>query len=114
MKEYPFQLSGGMRQRVMIAIALSCNPKLLIADEPTTALDVIVEREIISKIIELRKKLGFTILFITHDLNLLLEFVDRLAIMKDGEIVELDGVANIQKRWKACLHKKINQLNFFT
>ena len=68
---YPHQLSGGMKQRVVIAIALAIMPPVIIMDEPTTALDVIVEREIISKIIELRKKLGFTILFITHDLNLL-------------------------------------------
>ena len=82
-------------------------PPIIIMDEPTTALDVIVEREIISKIIELRKKLGFTILFITHDLNLLLEFVDRLAIMKNGEIVELDGVVNIQKGGKHAYTKKL-------
>ena len=104
---YPHQLSGGMKQRVVIAIALAIMPPIIIMDEPTTALDVIVEREIISKIIELRKKLGFTILFITHDLNLLLEFVDRLAIMKNGEIVELDGVANIQKGGKHPYTKKL-------
>ena len=104
---YPHQLSGGMKQRVVIAIALAIMPPIIIMDEPTTALDVIVEREIISKIIELRKKLGFTILFITHDLNLLLEFVDRLAIMKNGEIVELDGVVNIQKGGKHAYTKKL-------
>ncbi len=93
---YPHQLSGGMKQRIVIAIALAIMPPIIIMDEPTTALDVIVEREIISKIIDLRKKLGFTILFITHDLNLLLEFADRLAIMKNGKIVELDEVKNIQ------------------
>ena len=104
---FPHQLSGGMKQRVVIAIALAIMPPIIIMDEPTTALDVIVEREIISKIIELRKKLGFTILFITHDLNLLLEFVDRLAIMKNGEIVELDGVVNIQKGGKHAYTKKL-------
>ena len=104
---YPHQLSGGMKQRVVIAIALAIMPPIIIMDEPTTALDVIVEREIISKIIELRKKLGFTILFITHDLNLLLEFVDQLAIMKNGKIVELDGVANIQKGGKHPYTKKL-------
>ena len=104
---YPHQLSGGMKQRVVIAIALAIMPPIIIMDEPTTALDVIVEREIISKIIELRKKLGFTILFITHDLNLLLEFVDRLAIMKNGKIVELDGVDNIQKGGKHTYTKKL-------
>ena len=72
-KSYPHQLSGGMRQRIVIAIALALTPPLIIMDEPTTALDVIVEREILSKIIQLRKELDFTILFITHDLNLLLE-----------------------------------------
>ena len=107
LNSYPHQLSGGMKQRVVIAIALAIMPPIIIMDEPTTALDVIVEREIISKIIELRKKLGFTILFITHDLNLLLEFVDRLAIMKDGEIVELDGVANIQKGGRHVYTKKL-------
>ena len=104
---YPHQLSGGMKQRVVIAIALAIMPPIIIMDEPTTALDVIVEREIISKIIELRKKLGFTILFITHDLNLLLEFVDRLAIMKNGKIVELDSVDNIQKGGKHPYTKKL-------
>ena len=75
---YPHQLSGGMQQRIVLAIALALMPPLIIMDEPTTALDVIVEREILSKIIELRKQLGFTIIFITHDLNLLLEFADRI------------------------------------
>jgi len=93
---YPHQLSGGMRQRVVIAIALALMPPLIIMDEPTTALDVIVEREIIAKIIELRKNLGFTILFITHDLNLLLEFADRVAVMKSGKLVEMDSAQNIR------------------
>jgi ABC-type glutathione transport system ATPase component len=104
---YPHQLSGGMKQRIVIAIALAIMPPIIIMDEPTTALDVIVEREILAKIIELRKKLGFTILFITHDLNLLLEFADRLAIMKDGKIVELDEVKNIQRGGKHPYTKKL-------
>ena len=104
---YPHQLSGGMKQRMVIAIALAIMPPIIIMDEPTSALDVIVEREIISKVIDLRKKLGFTILFITHDLNLLLEFADRLAIMKNGKIVELDEVKNIQKGGK---HPYTNKL----
>ncbi len=104
---FPHQLSGGMKQRIVIAIALAIMPPIIIMDEPTTALDVIVEREIISKVIDLRKKLGFTILFITHDLNLLLEFADRLAIMKDGKIVELDEVKNIQKGGKHTYTKKL-------
>ena len=97
---YPHQLSGGMRQRVVIAIALALMPPLIIMDEPTTALDVIVEREILAKIIELRKELGFTILFITHDLNLLLEFADRVAIMKNGRLVELDKAQKIRSGGK--------------
>ncbi len=104
---YPHELSGGMKQRIVIAIALAIMPPIIIMDEPTTALDVIVEREIIAKIIELKKKLGITILFITHDLNLLMEFADRLAIMKNGKIVELDGVKNIQKGGKHPYTKKL-------
>jgi len=93
---YPHQLSGGMKQRIVLAIALALMPPVIIMDEPTTALDVIVERAILSKIIDLRKELGFTILFITHDLNLLLEFADRLAVMKDGKIIDLDTAPNIK------------------
>ena len=104
---FPHQLSGGMKQRIVIAIALAIMPPIIIMDEPTTALDVIVEREIIAKIIDLRKKLGFTILFITHDLNLLLEFADRLAIMKNGKIVELDKVENINAGGKHPYTKKL-------
>ena len=107
LESFPHQLSGGMKQRIVIAIALAIMPPIIIMDEPTTALDVIVEREIISKVIDLRKKLGFTILFITHDLNLLLEFADRLAIMKDGEIIELDEVKNIQGGGKHPYTKKL-------
>ena len=96
-KSYPHQLSGGMRQRVVIAIALALTPPMIIMDEPTTALDVIVEREILSKIIQLRKKLNFTILFITHDLNLLLEFADRVAIMKENRIKEYTDLNSIKE-----------------
>ena len=106
-KSYPHQLSGGMRQRIVIAIALALTPPLIIMDEPTTALDVIVEREILSKIIQLRKKLDFTILFITHDLNLLLEFADRIAIMKDGEMIEMNTVEKIKKGGKHSYTKKL-------
>ena len=95
--DYPHQLSGGMKQRIILAIALALMPPLIIMDEPTTALDVIVERQILSKIIGLRKQLGFTILFITHDLNLLLEFADRIGVMKDGAIIELGQTKNIRK-----------------
>lgn len=86
---YPHQLSGGMRQRAVIAIALVLQPPLMIMDEPTTALDVVVQREILAKITELREEFGFSILFITHDMSLLVEISDRIAIMYAGEIVEL-------------------------
>ena len=85
---YPHQLSGGMRQRAVIAIALALDPPLLIMDEPTTALDVVVQKDILQQIASLRDKLGFSILFITHDLSLLVEFATRIAIMYAGEIVE--------------------------
>ena len=107
LNSYPHQLSGGMKQRIVIAIALAVMPPIIIMDEPTTALDVIVEREILAKIIELRRELSFTILFITHDLNLLLEFADRMAIMKNGKIVELDYVKNIKKSAKHEYTKKL-------
>jgi peptide/nickel transport system ATP-binding protein len=85
---YPHQLSGGMRQRVVIAIALALNPPLLIMDEPTTALDVVVQKDILEKISQLQKKLGFSVLFITHDLSLLVEISTHISIMYAGEIVE--------------------------
>ncbi len=86
---FPHQLSGGMRQRAVIAIALALNPPLMIMDEPTTALDVVVQQEILQQIEELKERFGFSILFITHDLSLLIEFSDRIAIMYAGQIVEL-------------------------
>src|SRR5581483_10781079 len=88
LRAYPHELSGGMRQRVIIALALSLNPELLILDEPTTALDVVVQREILQQIDALKRDFGFAVLFITHDISLLLEFADRVAIMYAGEIVE--------------------------
>ena len=87
-RAYPHELSGGMRQRVVIAMALALNPELLIMDEPTTALDVVVQREILEQVRELQHELGFAVLFITHDLSLLLEFAHRIAIMYAGEVVE--------------------------
>ncbi len=86
---YPHELSGGMRQRAVIACALSLEPPLMIMDEPTTALDVVVQKEIMQQIEQLKAEMGFSILFITHDLSLLVEFSDRIAIMYAGQIVEL-------------------------
>ena len=85
---YPHQLSGGMKQRIVIAIALALNPKMIIMDEPTTALDVVVQKKILQEIDELRKKFGFSIIFITHDLSLLVEISDTIAIMYAGSIIE--------------------------
>jgi peptide/nickel transport system ATP-binding protein len=89
LRSYPHELSGGMRQRAMIAVALALSPELIIMDEPTTALDVVTQREILSEIIRLREQFGFSVIFITHDLSLLLELTDRVAIMYAGRIVEL-------------------------
>lgn len=89
MRDYPHQFSGGMRQRIVIAIALALRPKLMIMDEPTTALDVVVQREILQQIHQLQKELGFSVLFITHDLSLMAEFADRLGIMYAGQLVEV-------------------------
>jgi peptide/nickel transport system ATP-binding protein len=85
---YAHELSGGMRQRVVIAMALALEPEVVIMDEPTTALDVVVQREILDEIERLREELGFSVIFITHDLSLLLEISDRLAVMYAGEIIE--------------------------
>jgi len=87
-KSFPHELSGGMRQRAVIAMALALNPDLVIMDEPTTALDVVVQRDILQQIQDLQEQFGFSILFITHDLSLLVEFSDRIAIMYAGKIAE--------------------------
>jgi peptide/nickel transport system ATP-binding protein len=89
LQAFPHELSGGMRQRVVIAMALALEPELIIMDEPTTALDVVVQRQILQEIQDLQKRLGFAVLFITHDLSLLIEFSHRIAIMYAGEIVEM-------------------------
>jgi peptide/nickel transport system ATP-binding protein len=92
---YPHELSGGMRQRVVIAIALALRPSLLIMDEPTTALDVVVQKDILQQIERLKEELGFSILFITHDLSLMVEFSDRIGIMYAGELVEMASAERI-------------------
>ncbi len=95
LRSYPHELSGGMRQRVMIAMALATDPEVVIMDEPTTALDVVVQREILGQILELKERLGFAILFITHDLSLLLELADRIAVMYAGQLMEIGTATEI-------------------
>ncbi|GIP33533.1 ABC transporter ATP-binding protein [Paenibacillus sp. J2TS4] len=99
-KQYPFQLSGGMRQRVMIAIALACNPDLLIADEPTTALDVTIQAQILDLIRELQRRLNMSVLFITHDLGVVAETCDDVAVMYCGQIVEYTDVVTLFRKPK--------------
>ncbi|WP_413702463.1 ABC transporter ATP-binding protein [Psychromonas sp. KJ10-10] len=95
LKSFPHQLSGGMRQRVVIAIALALEPKLIIMDEPTTALDVVVEREILNELYDLKEKFGFSILFISHDLSLMGEIADRIGIMYAGNLIELGDAKTV-------------------
>jgi len=97
LRGYPHELSGGMRQRVMIAMALATDPEIVIMDEPTTALDVVVQRDILAQIVELKQTLGFSILFITHDLSLLLELADRIAVMYAGQLLEVGSAAEIHR-----------------
>jgi oligopeptide/dipeptide ABC transporter ATP-binding protein len=96
LRSYPHELSGGMRQRVMIAMALAIEPEIVLMDEPTTALDVVVQRDILAQIVELKERLGFSILFITHDLSLLLELADRIAVMYAGQLLEVGTAEEIQ------------------
>ena len=115
LKQYPHELSGGMRQRVMIAIALACEPKLLIADEPTTALDVTIQAQILELMQELRKKLGMSIIMITHDLSVVASMCEKIAVMYAGHIVEY-GTAdeifyNPSHEYTKGLIKSIPKLN---
>ena len=96
LRAYPHELSGGMRQRVIIGMALALRPELIVMDEPTTALDVVVQREILQQVRDLQAELGFAVLFITHDLSLLLELAHRVAIMYAGEIVEIGPSARLR------------------
>jgi len=114
-KSYPHELSGGMRQRVMIAIALACNPKVLIADEPTTALDVTIQAQIIEIIKELRDRLGTAVIWITHDLGVVASLADRVVVMYGGQIVEEAPVAQVygspQHPYTMALLKSVPRLD---
>ena len=115
LKQYPHELSGGMRQRVMIAIALACEPKLLIADEPTTALDVTIQAQILELMQELRKKLGMSIIMIPHDLGVVASMCERIAVMYAGHIVEYGTADEIfyepKHEYTKGLIKSIPKLN---
>ena len=115
LKAYPHQLSGGMRQRVMIASALSCSPELLIADEPTTALDVTIQAQMLQLLRELRDKLNMSVIIITHDMGVISEMADRVAVMYCGKIMEYGDVASVLKAprhpYTSALLSAIPQLN---
>ena len=114
MNKYPHELSGGQRQRVVIAIALSCNPSLLIADEPTTALDVTVQAQILDLMEELKQKLGMSILMITHDLGVVAEICQRVGVMYAGNIVEMASVEDIfEKRYHPYTKGLLNAIPIF-
>ncbi|MBY6060340.1 ABC transporter ATP-binding protein [Microbacterium esteraromaticum] len=104
---FPHELSGGMRQRMMIAMALALDPQVMIMDEPTTALDVVVQRDIIREIMRLREKLGFAVIFITHDLPMLIEISDRIAVMLQGQIVEQGSAEEIYRNPQHEYTKKL-------
>jgi oligopeptide/dipeptide ABC transporter ATP-binding protein len=115
LRKFPSQLSGGMRQRIMIAIAISCNPKLLFADEPTTALDVTVQAQILELLTDLRKELNMTMVLVTHDLGVVAGNTDYVAVMYAGEIVEqastADLFANMKMPYTEALFKSIPNIN---
>ena len=115
MKKFPHQLSGGMRQRVMIAMAIACSPKLLFADEPTTALDVTVQAQVLDLLADLRKSLNMAMVIVTHDLGVVAGFTDRIAVMYGGEIVELattkDLFANTKMPYTGALMESIPRLD---
>ena len=103
---YPHQLSGGQRQRAMIAMALACRPKLLICDEPTTALDVTIQAQILALLDELQAEMGMALLFITHDLNLVRRFTHRVGVMERGRLVESGATADVFADAAACLYEE--------
>ncbi len=107
LKRYPHQLSGGMRQRVMIAMSLACKPKLLIADEPTTALDVTIQAQILALIRELQKEFGMTVIFITHDMGVVAEMADDVVVMRNGRLVESGAVRDIFRNPKEAYTKAL-------
>lgn len=96
-RSYPHEMSGGMRQRATIALALACRPELVVMDEPTTAVDVVMQRQILAQVLRLRAELGFAVVFVTHDLSLLLELADRIAIMYAGRVVEVGSAESIYR-----------------
>ena len=103
-RQYPFQLSGGLRQRVMIAMAMACNPRLLIADEPTTALDVTVQAQILNLMDELKERTGASIILITHDLGVVAEMAQRVVVMYAGKVVEQGGLRALFERPPPPVH----------
>ena len=105
-RQYPHEFSGGMRQRVMIALALACGPELMIGDEPTTALDVMTQGQILHLLEELRRDLGLALLLITHDLSVIAETCDRVAIMYAGQIAEQGPVRDLHRESAAPVHRR--------